>query len=59
MTLVQGTAGAIFQVVLTGAVSTLLISHLIIVPSLIILNVKQPDAPRPRSFPAEQPGSWC
>jgi glutamate:GABA antiporter len=56
MTLVQGTAGAIFQVVLTCAVSTLLISYLIIVPSLISLKMKQPDVPRPYVVPGGTAG---
>lgn len=56
MTLVQGTAASIFQVVLTCAVSTLLISYLIIVPSLITLKVKYPEVPRPYTVPGGTAG---
>lgn len=56
MTLVKGTAGNIFQVVLTCAVSTLLLSYLIIVPALIRLKVTRPDVPRPYRVPGGTAG---
>jgi glutamate:GABA antiporter len=51
MLLVHGTAASIFQVVLTCAVSTLLISYLVIVPALIRLKVAHPEVPRPYAVP--------
>lgn len=51
MLLVRGSAASIFQVVLTCAVSTLLISYLIIVPALIKLKVAHSTVPRPYRVP--------
>ncbi len=50
-TLVNGSAGAIFAVVLTIAITTLLLSYLIILPSAWALRRTQPDAVRPFRVP--------
>ena len=51
MTLVNGDTGAIFAVVLACAVSTLLVSYLIIVPAIMKLNRSFPDVHRPFRTP--------
>jgi hypothetical protein len=51
MTLVDGPAAAVFAVVLTVAISTLLISYVIIVPAAIRLHLCRPDVVRPYRVP--------
>ncbi len=51
MQLVNGDSGAIFKVVLSCAVSTLLVSYLIIIPAIMKLNRDFRDTPRPFSTP--------
>ncbi|MEU3711687.1 APC family permease [Streptomyces catenulae] len=51
MQLAGGDAGAVFAVVLTVAVTTLLLSYLIIVPSLVLLRLRRPDVIRPYRVP--------
>lgn len=56
--LVHGTAGAVFGVVLTIAISTLLLSYLIIFPVIVQLRRRQPTAERPYRVPGGQAGLW-
>jgi len=51
MTLVDGDAASIFTVVLTCAISTLLVSYLIIIPSVMKLNRTRRDVVRPYEVP--------
>ncbi|WP_239769432.1 APC family permease [Streptomyces sp. CL12-4] len=51
MHLVDGDAGAVFAVVLTVAVTTLLLSYLVVVPALVVLRLRRPDTPRPYRVP--------
>jgi amino acid transporter len=51
MKLVNGDTGAIFAVVLACAVSTLLVSYLIIIPAVMKLNRSFPDVHRPFRTP--------
>ncbi|WP_420037197.1 APC family permease [Streptomyces sp. cg28] len=51
MQLADGDAGAVFAVVLTVAVTTLLLSYLVIVPALVVLRLRRPDVPRPYRVP--------
>ncbi|WP_246236098.1 APC family permease [Streptomyces boluensis] len=51
MQLADGDAGAVFAVVLTVAVTTLLLSYLVIVPSLVLLRLRRPEVPRPYQVP--------
>lgn len=51
MQLAAGDAGAVFTVVLTVAVTTLLLSYLVIVPSLVVLRLRRPDVVRPYRVP--------
>nr|WP_281372938.1 APC family permease [Kineococcus aurantiacus] len=53
--LVHGTAAAVFGVVLTQAVSTLLISYVVIVPAMIRLR-RVDDVPRPYQVPGGRNG---
>jgi glutamate:GABA antiporter len=53
--LVHGTAAAVFGVVLTQAVSTLLISYVVIVPAMIRLR-RVDDVPRPYEVPGGRTG---
>ncbi|PRY13628.1 APC family permease [Kineococcus rhizosphaerae] len=53
--LVHGTAASIFGVVLTQAVSTLLISYVVIVPAMIRLRLVD-DVPRPYQVPGGRRG---
>jgi glutamate:GABA antiporter len=55
-TLVNGSVGAIFQVVLTIAITTLLLSYLIILPSVWALRRTQPDVVRPFRVPGGRVG---
>ncbi|MGZ4165114.1 MAG: APC family permease [Solirubrobacteraceae bacterium] len=50
-TLTSGSAANTFAVVLTVAISTVLMSYLIIYPAAWMLRRKQPDAPRPFRVP--------
>ncbi|WP_432542647.1 APC family permease [Kineococcus sp. SYSU DK002] len=53
--LVEGTAAAVFGVVLTQAVSTLLISYVVILPAMIRLRLVD-DVPRPYRVPGGRTG---
>jgi amino acid transporter len=55
-TLVDGSVGAIFAVVLTIAITTLLLSYLIILPSAWALRRTQPDVVRPFRVPGGRTG---
>jgi amino acid transporter len=55
-TLVHGSVGAIFAVVLTIAITTLLLSYLIILPSAWALRRTQPDVARPFRVPGGRTG---
>jgi glutamate:GABA antiporter len=50
MRLARGDAGAV-AVVLTVAVTTLLLSYLVVVPALVVLRPRHPDVPRPYRVP--------
>ncbi|SES73320.1 APC family permease [Geodermatophilus poikilotrophus] len=54
MTLVEGPAASVFAVVLTVAISTLLISYVIIVPAAIRLRLARPDVHRPYRVPGHR-----
>ena len=56
MNLVKGDTGAIFAVVLSCAVSTLLVSYLIIIPAVMKLNRAYPDIHRPFVTPGKRRG---
>ena len=56
MNLVEGDTGAIFTVVLSCAVSTLLVSYLIIIPAVMKLNRSYPDVHRPFVTPGKRKG---
>ncbi|MFF3504333.1 APC family permease [Streptomyces sp. NPDC003247] len=56
MQLADGDAGAVFAVVLTVAVTTLLLSYLVVVPALVVLRLRRPDTPRPYRVPFGDPG---
>jgi amino acid transporter len=58
LTLVEGTAASVFVVVLTVAVSTLLISYLLIVPAIMKLRRDFPDVPRPYRVPGGATGFY-
>ncbi|MGY0492037.1 APC family permease [Streptomyces sp. WG-D5] len=51
MQLVKGDTGAVFGVVLTVAVTTLLLSYLVVVPALVVLRLRRPEVPRPYRVP--------
>lgn len=51
MRLAAGDAAAVFGVVLTVAVTTLLLSYLVIVPALVVLRLRHTDVPRPFRVP--------
>jgi amino acid transporter len=51
MTIVEGDAASIFAVVLTCAISTLLVSYIIILPSVMKLNRSRRDLTRPYEVP--------
>lgn len=55
-TLVNGSVGAIFLVVLTIAITTLLLSYLIILPSAWALRRTRPDVVRPFRVPGGRAG---
>ncbi|WP_338693002.1 APC family permease [Streptomyces sp. Q6] len=56
MRLADGDAAAVFAVVLTVAVTTLLLSYLVVVPALVLLRLRRPDAVRPFRVPFGNPG---
>jgi amino acid transporter len=58
MNLVEGTTASVFVVVLTVAVSTLLISYLIIIPAIMKLRAAYPDVVRPYSVPGGATGFY-
>ncbi|MFD0076977.1 APC family permease [Streptomyces sp. NPDC127166] len=51
MRVAEGDAGAVFAVVLTVAVTTLLLSYLVIVPALVLLRLRRPEVVRPYRVP--------
>ncbi|MDQ4214549.1 APC family permease [Microbacterium capsulatum] len=56
--LLKGGTAAVFTVVLTVAISTLLLSYLVIFPTVIALRRKYPDVPRPFRIPGGTAGLW-
>lgn len=56
MTLVEGDAGAIFGVVLTCAITTLLVSYVVIIPAIMKLNASYPEVPRTYTVPGGTKG---
>ncbi len=58
LTLVEGTTASVFVVVLTVAVSTLLISYLLIVPAVMKLRRDFPDVHRPYRVPGGATGFY-
>ena len=58
LTLVEGTAASVFVVVLTVAISTLLISYLLIVPAVMKLRRDFPDVHRPYRVPGGATGFY-
>ncbi|GAA3478457.1 APC family permease [Streptomyces yanii] len=56
MRLAAGDAAAVFGVVLTVAVTTLLLSYLMVVPALVVLRLRHTDEPRPYRVPFGTPG---
>ena len=57
-TLVHGSAAAVFTVVLSIAVSTLLLSYLVIFPTIVRLRRRYPALPRPYRIPGGRAGLW-
>lgn len=51
MTLIHGNAAAVFGVVLTVAITTLLLSYLTVVPALLVLRLRHPQVDRPYRVP--------
>ncbi|WP_223281373.1 APC family permease [Streptomyces antnestii] len=51
MRLADGDAAAVFSVVLTVAVTTLLLSYLTVIPALVVLRLRHRDVPRPYQVP--------
>lgn len=56
--LLNGDTAAVFTVVLTVAISTLLLSYLLIFPTIVVLRRKHPEVPRPFRVPGGKPGLW-
>lgn len=56
--LVAGSTAAVFKVVLTVAVTTLLLSYLIIFPTIVRLRQRYPDVERPYRVPGGNVGLW-
>ncbi|HWT32435.1 MAG TPA: APC family permease [Microbacterium sp.] len=56
--LLNGSTSDVFSVVLTVAISTLLLSYLVIFPTIVTLRRKFPDAPRPFRVPGGKTGVW-
>lgn len=57
--LVDGSTAAVFTVVLTVAITTLLLSYLIIFPTALRLRRTRPDVERPYRVPGGQAGIWA
>lgn len=57
-TLVHGSTAAVFTVVLSIAVSTLLLSYLVIFPAVVRLRRRYPAVPRPYRIPGGSAGLW-
>ncbi|MCF3142219.1 APC family permease [Streptomyces platensis] len=51
MNLAKGDAAAVFGVVLTVAITTLLLSYLAVVPALLVLRLRHREVPRPYQVP--------
>lgn len=51
MNLANGDASAIFGVVLTVAITTLLLSYIAVIPALLVLRLRHGDVPRPYQVP--------
>jgi glutamate:GABA antiporter len=58
-TLVNGSAAAVFTVVLTIAISTLLLSYLVIFPTVVRLRSRFPQTVRPYRVPGGKAGLWA
>lgn len=56
--LLQGSTAAVFTVVLTVAISTLLLSYLLIFPTALVLRRKRPETDRPYRVPGGAAGIW-
>ncbi|MGO4680508.1 APC family permease [Microbacterium sp. 2MCAF23] len=56
--LLKGGSADVFTVVLTVAISTLLLSYLVIFPTVIALRKKYPDVHRPFRVPGGRAGLW-
>ncbi|MDL9981289.1 APC family permease [Microbacterium sp. ASV49] len=56
--LLDGSTSAVFTVVLTVAISTLLLSYLVIFPTVIALRRKFPEVQRPFRIPGGNVGLW-
>ncbi|MFF9511347.1 cytosine permease [Streptomyces sp. NPDC014724] len=59
MRLAAGDAAAVFGVVLTVAVTTLLLSYLAIIPALVALRVRHGEVARPYRVPFGTAGFMC
>lgn len=58
-TLVNGSTAAVFTVVLSMAVSTLLLSYLVIFPTVVRLRTRFPQTARPYRVPGGRAGLWA
>lgn len=56
--LLEGSAATIFTIVLIVAISTLLLSYLVIFPTIVVLRRKHPDVERPFRVPGGRAGLW-
>ncbi|MFE1774626.1 APC family permease [Streptomyces sp. NPDC059008] len=56
MNLASGDASAIFGVVLTVAITTLLLSYIAVIPALLALRLRHREVPRPYRVPFGTPG---
>lgn len=56
--LLKGSTAAVFTVVLTVAISTLLLSYLVIFPAVVALRRTYPDVERPFRIPGGRAGLW-
>ncbi|MFF9135352.1 APC family permease [Streptomyces sp. NPDC014806] len=59
MRFANGDAADVFAVVLTVAVTTLLLSYLVVIPALVLLRIGRPDVPRPYRVPFGTRGFLC
>ena len=57
--LAGGDSATTFEIVLTIAISTVLLSYLIIYPSAVRLRRRYPDTPRPFRVPGGEAGLWA